>query len=255
MDNAVFDELTGSDPSLIPGIYNYCDRRCDRCPFTARCFSYRQALSDPAVLSSDPTESVARIMSRSLERTMGMLRAAAERLGIDLSYIPDDIEAEVAADISRRDPLVEKGREYCITAWPIVRALRPLLEARGDAAVLGALDTIEYLCTLVASKIYRAVSGTTRGWSETDDLQSDANGSAKVARLMIADSRRAWSVLMEAGRATADGVPARLVECLDELDTEVSARFPHAMQFIRPGFDQKTLDFPSGVQPCPIAQA
>jgi predicted protein tyrosine phosphatase len=26
-----------SDPKFIPGIYNYCDRWCERCPFTSRC--------------------------------------------------------------------------------------------------------------------------------------------------------------------------------------------------------------------------
>jgi hypothetical protein len=53
----------------------------------------------------------------------------------------------------------------------------------------------------------------------------------------IADSRRAWRVLMEAGRATADGVPAQAVIMLDELAAAVRARFPRVMDFVRPGFD------------------
>lgn len=28
------------DPRFIPSIYNYCDRWCERCPFTARCLNY-----------------------------------------------------------------------------------------------------------------------------------------------------------------------------------------------------------------------
>lgn len=28
------------DPRFIPGIYNYCDRWCERCPFTMRCMLY-----------------------------------------------------------------------------------------------------------------------------------------------------------------------------------------------------------------------
>ena len=27
-------------PEYIPGIYNYCDRGCERCPFTRRCRNY-----------------------------------------------------------------------------------------------------------------------------------------------------------------------------------------------------------------------
>ncbi len=26
--------------NFIPGIYNYCDRWCERCPFTDRCMNY-----------------------------------------------------------------------------------------------------------------------------------------------------------------------------------------------------------------------
>jgi len=28
------------NPDFISGIYNYCDRWCERCPFTARCLNY-----------------------------------------------------------------------------------------------------------------------------------------------------------------------------------------------------------------------
>src|SRR3954452_3306930 len=31
----------GGDRRLIPGIYNYCHRRCERCPFTDRCLTFR----------------------------------------------------------------------------------------------------------------------------------------------------------------------------------------------------------------------
>lgn len=28
------------NPDFIPGIYNYCDRWCERCAFTSRCLTY-----------------------------------------------------------------------------------------------------------------------------------------------------------------------------------------------------------------------
>jgi len=34
-------ELAG-DPRFISGIYNYCDRWCERCNFTSRCLVYEQ---------------------------------------------------------------------------------------------------------------------------------------------------------------------------------------------------------------------
>lgn len=42
-------------PEYIRGIYNYCDRWCERCPFTARCENYaygEETFADPA--SRDP---------------------------------------------------------------------------------------------------------------------------------------------------------------------------------------------------------
>jgi hypothetical protein len=43
---------------------------------------------------------------------------------------------------------------------------------------------------------------------------------------------------MEAGKAAADGVPAQAVVMLDALDAAVRSRFPDAMAFVRPGFDE-----------------
>lgn len=28
------------NPNLIPGVYNYCDRWCERCPLTSRCANF-----------------------------------------------------------------------------------------------------------------------------------------------------------------------------------------------------------------------
>ena len=44
---------------------------------------------------------------------------------------------------------------------------------------------------------------------------------------------------MEAGRATADGVPAQAARMLDEMDVSVRERFPRAMEFVRPGFEER----------------
>jgi hypothetical protein len=91
---------------------------------------------------------------------------------------------------------------------------------------------------MIGSKLHRAICGHAEGWENRDDTQTDFNGSAKIALIGIAESRRAWAVLMEAGRATADGVPARAVNMLEALDAGIRERFPRVMEFVRPGFDQ-----------------
>ena len=44
---------------------------------------------------------------------------------------------------------------------------------------------------------------------------------------------------MQVGRATADGVPIKMIERLDRLDRDLAIRFPRAMEFTRPGFDDE----------------
>ena len=171
---------------------------------------------------------------------MRTMRQLAEQCGFQMT---DEEIAEARHEMDARHdravatPLVRSARDYCLTALPILQALRPICLQRGDEEVLDALETLEAVAPLVASKIYRAVSQRQEDDDNPDEVQSDANGSAKVARLVIADSLRAWRVMMERGRATADGVPAQLVRRLEELDAGVAAHFPLAMEFMRPGFD------------------
>ncbi len=135
------------------------------------------------------------------------------------------------------DRLVVASRYYAMTAWRVTQAFGPIAEERGDPAVIASVETIEALAAIVASKTYRALSGALDEDFDRFDLENDANGSAKMARLVIEDSREAWRVLMEIGRAAADGVPASMLRVLDEIDAGLAQRFPRAMSFVRPGFD------------------
>jgi hypothetical protein len=249
MDRTEFDRLIAraSNPGLIPGIYNYCDGRCPRCSFTDRCLVY---LDHQELKSVHDGASLAETVGASLQRTLEMITEVACREGLDLvgpvdpvSLQPleeDDVAtaAEVDLDRHRQDPLAVRAREYGHLAWRIGRAIGPVVAARADAPVIEAVETIEWFSSMISSKIYRAVCGQAEGWETHDEVQTDFNGSAKIALVGIAESRRAWDLLMETGRATADGVPAQAARMLDELDVSVRERFPHVMAFVRPGFDE-----------------
>src|SRR3954467_10313738 len=98
MDAAEFDRLVARarDPRLIPGIYNYCDGRCPRCPFTDRCLTY---LDDQEVAGAGapPAEgSRAERVGTSLGRTLDLLAEIGRRKGIDLATLAgDDTEAKI----------------------------------------------------------------------------------------------------------------------------------------------------------------
>ena len=239
MDAAEFDRLVARarDPKLIPGIYNYCDGRCPRCPFTQRCLTFLDNLELKETAGEE--RSLADTVGDSLRRTLEMLAEAARRDGVDLSDDADEDEGAIDANLDRhrQDPLAVQAREYGHLAWRIGRAVAPIAAAREDAALIEAIDTIEWFSTMISAKVYRAVCGLAEGWEGAEEAQTDFNGSAKIALIGIGESRRAWAVLMEAGRATADGVPAQAVRMLDALDAAVRERFPRVMAFVRPGFD------------------
>ncbi|HET7619219.1 MAG TPA: hypothetical protein VFK20_11980, partial [Vicinamibacterales bacterium] len=65
-------------------------------------------------------------------------------------------------------------------------------------------------------------------------LQSDWNGSAKVALLSLERSERAWQVV---ARALGNDGAAVLAEHAGRLRKQMMTEFPRAMDFRRPGFD------------------
>jgi hypothetical protein len=240
MDAAEFDRLVARarDPRLIPAIYNYCDGRCPRCPFTQRCLTFLD--TEELKASDGSSRPLADIAGEALQRTLEMLAEAARRDGIDLGAEPADAQeppAEADPDQHRRDPLAVRARAYGQLAWRVARAIAPIAAARDDATVIEAVKTIEWFSSMISAKLYRAICGYTEGWESPDEAQTDFNGSAKIALIGIGESRQAWGVLMEEGRATADGVPAQAVRMLEALDAEVRERFPRVMAFVRPGFD------------------
>jgi hypothetical protein len=119
--------------------------------------------------------------------------------------------------------------------------LRPLVVLSGNQRLFEELGRLDELCRTIAVKVRRAILSSLDEEYDPLDLQSDANGSAKVARLMIEESRRSWLVLSVARRPYGDEAPTRLIAALDEIELGLGRRFPRALEFLRPGFD---TDFP-----------
>jgi hypothetical protein len=219
---------------MVPGIYNFCDSWCERCRFRPRCRLFRDIL-DRA--TSDPPDAAP-----------GPGRPGDDRL------------AEAIArhhSLALAHPLRREAHDYAELTRGVLRGLEPILEARGDEDSLLAVETLARHANLIGPKIFRAVLGLVPGDpafpSTVGDLNgpdvphSDANGSAKVVRLLIAESRVAWGALMREGHARANGVPAAMVARLDDFDRQVASAFPRAMEFVRPGFDEE--EAPSAAEP------
>ena len=181
MDAAEFDRLVARarNPRLIPGIYNYCDGRCPKCPFTQRCLTFLD--TEELKASGDDSRSWPDVVGDSLQRTLEMLAEAARRDGIDLDALPDGTEepaVEADPERHRQDPLAGRARAYGQLAWRIGRAIAPIVAARDDAPLTEAVETIEWFSSMISAKLYRAICGRAEGWE------------ARTSRRPISTARR-----------------------------------------------------------------
>jgi hypothetical protein len=246
--------MAQTESAIIPGLHYFCDHRCWRCPLSDRCrVPIRMAESPEAIRpakSAGPAGRVAAVVLASMyvtfeEVTMavsaasapvGLLEGRGEAPAAPALDMDEPNVMSTAARSAENDPLVSRAKEYARSSMRVLTGLRSGLARRGDPVATDAADRLEEISLTVASKIYRAVSSALEAGTFTD-IQSDANGSAKVALLLIEESRRAWQVLMQPGRAIANGAPARFVKVLEDLESGLHQKFPRAFEFVRPGFD------------------
>jgi hypothetical protein len=258
-----FLELTNR-PNHIPGIHNYCDRWCRRCPFTSRCSVFAMA-----ELDSFEDDDLAGAVGARLDLAGELLTRFAEESGIDLEELEAEAEREweepeddPEAD-PRSDELMREAEAYASRAAEFLGELDSrLAEAAASAAerpeagppvgdvgdarerVDEALEVIGHDRLLIRAKLFRALSN--RDWWDADSeevVDSDADGSAKVALIGVDRSIDAWLVLREVLPAAGVSTPARTDAALDRvadlhcLRRGIEERFPRARRFVRPGFD------------------
>jgi len=247
------------DPRWIPHISDYCDHRCERCAFSTRCWSYalRQHEESPDA-EPQPDEPNEEEMK---EEVAARMESWAERHGIDLNDITMDAsETKAYEELEQRihkDPLGKRARNYDRDVWEVLQKTAPAERDGGwggaapGSELSNAIGDIWGLALVIGAKTNRAISSfefNKHEDFETDAIQSDANGSAKVARLAIVESLAAWEVVQSAGLLDG-GLISYLTASLKQLETDLAERFPHAMAFVRPGFDE---EIPGIVRPWSI---
>lgn len=94
MDKELIKKLA-ANPDFISGIYNYCDRWCERCPFTSRCLNFalsEEQFADPEARDID-NEAFWQKLTETFQVALDMLKEMAEQEGIDLDSL--DVEEAV----------------------------------------------------------------------------------------------------------------------------------------------------------------
>ena len=265
MDKEQLKKLA-ENPQFISGIYNYCDRWCERCPFTSRCMNFalsNEQFADPETRDIK-NEAFWQKLSETYKVTFDLLKETAAEKGIDL----DSLDTEEVAEEEKLNEEVTKNHECCRAAkvysglvdnW--FQSAEDLFEKNEDEPnfkeqfgitnvspfeepnpLEDAVQVIRWYQHQIYVKLMRAIRGKMEEKTEImNDYAKDSDGSAKVTLIALDRSLAAWGEIHN-HFPLHDNDTLDILAHLDRLRRKVEKLFPDARAFIRPGFDKIDLN-------------
>jgi hypothetical protein len=231
------------DRDFISGIYNYCDRWCEKCPFTSRCRVYFTEaadgdLDDPEVHDIN-NEKFWRKLESIFREAHEKIAAWAEETGVDLES--DESQAAIAEHEQREQEadehqLSQLARQYAATVqeWFAEEFVTEqnvhddmMVDADGapEIDVARAAEVLRWYQFFVAAKVIRALMSRTRAG---DALIEDSAGGDPFAEAVDEDEDDfgAGDFVQEDGNGSAK-------IALIAIDRSMAAW--HAMEMCLPG--------------------
>jgi hypothetical protein len=230
---------------FIPGIYNYCDRWCERCDFTSRCRAFFEEKKQ--LREAKDKNNFLEIVSKNFEETIKLLYKIAEEKNIDLDNIEIDEDEyqkhqekrekaknhpwvklaqhyteKVSQWLDKNDYLEEENTKYLnnidlgIDLEQSDKALRIIEEA---------LNIINWYKFQLQVKLASAVRSYPHDPMFEDEIQNRHHMSAKIALIGIKNSMKAWQSLLEI-LEDEDGAMVDILLLLHQLQTKINQKFP-----------------------------
>ncbi|SMD44514.1 hypothetical protein SAMN00777080_3136 [Aquiflexum balticum DSM 16537] len=255
------------DPEHIPGIYNWCDRWCERCKMTSKCFLYAQEQEDKAIMDSDlDQDEKMEKMREKLMETMEMLSEAAEEFEMeedDMDELDEEEQDEMMHDHEINKikidihPLSDLSEVYMNTCMDWVNSktndlsFGPLLlgkipeeisnenEVAKLRKIISHLESIQWYQTMIPVKCRGALNyfSDRSFWDDYPIEERAYNGASKVALICIQNSIDAWQGVLFWSKDEEESI-LPLLEKLIQIKEILEEEFPDAYKFIRPGFDE-----------------
>ena len=232
-----------NNPDLISGVYNYCDRWCERCPLTSRCLVYASEQEDNDMFENHDIRNEAfwKKLGNIFQDTREMIAEWARNAGDDVSGLTglcvasedDDVCSKRRRQLVDHHPLTKAGKKYANAASDWFREFDQIIEI-SDLGVNDAREVIQWYQYQIAVKTIRALSGRNEEL-ETDSCK-DSDGSAKVALVGIDRSIAAWRMMQLSLPEREESIVPLILQ-LDRLRRRLENSFPEARDFMRPGFD------------------
>jgi hypothetical protein len=228
-----------NNPDLISGVYNYCDRWCERCPLTSRCLVYATEQEDDDSPESRDLRNEAfwRKLSAIFQETREMIVDWARNAGVDFNAFAEEDEArhKRKRQLVDNHPLTKAGKKYANAASDWFREFDQIIEV---SDLEDAREVIQWYQYQIAVKTMRALSGRKEELEdpETADFPKDSDGSAKVALIGIDRSIAAWRMMQMSLPDRLESIVPLILQ-LERLRQRLEKNFPQARDFVRPGFD------------------
>ena len=229
-----------NNPDMISGIYNYCDRWCERCPLTSRCLVFATEAEDDQPSTDHDAANAAfwKQHETFFQETLALLPEWATAAGVDLTCVEEQGPRRRKRHQVDNHPLALAGKTYANAASDWFRQFDEHLD--NTERINTAREVIHWYQYQIAVKTIRALSGQmeeSSDYAETSDSPKDSDGSAKVALIGIDRSLAAWRLMQLATSQTEASIIPLILQ-LAHLRNRIEFQFPDARQYIRPGFDE-----------------
>src|SRR5689334_651220 len=109
-----------NNPDLISGVYNYCDRWCERCPLTSRCLVYATEQEDNELFENHDLRNEAfwKKLNTIFQETRELITDWASKARIDLTANGEENENghKRKRQLVDNHPLTRAGKRYANAA-------------------------------------------------------------------------------------------------------------------------------------------
>ncbi len=263
--------MNEENKSHIPGIYNYCDRWCERCTFTSQCllFTNESKITTHQILNDGKLPDLDEVFD--FPATDGEDDDASfDDFEDDFEFgdeeeeepffndLPDFDEDEYEEERKQRNAglsenvLVKLADEYFRNANSLIKKLdekyklHSLIEENTEDESILQLNEgfriIEWYHMFIMVKIRRALNSKWHYDKEDDeDLKEidayDMNGTAKIAIIAIENSIKALNKLLDMDLEFKNEITGLLITA-GRLLNETEKEIPGYKTFIRPGLDE-----------------
>jgi hypothetical protein len=248
------------NPKHIAGIYNYCDRWCERCAFTSKCSVFETTGNLNTEQNDISNKTFWDKLSQTFSDTITMLQQVAEKQGIHLKPLQDEeweaYKREQKAGIAEmaKHPLIMLSKAYGMQARALLEHT-DLLKEKGNEIIQHAelgikkmddakaevfdindcLEIVQWYVFQIQVKFMRALPMMPTE-ENSKHFMIDSNGSAKVALIAVDRCLLAWQKLLQYLPHAEDEIIS-LLSLLQKIRNIGEETFPKARKFKRKGLD------------------